>query len=42
MGRKRRDQEALERSFSQVQFSLGKKTWNRHPREDYSMTGRMK
>ncbi len=28
-GRKRRDQEALERSFSRVQFRLGKKTWRR-------------
>jgi hypothetical protein len=28
-GRKRREQEALERSFSQVQFRLGKKTWRR-------------
>jgi hypothetical protein len=29
MGRKRRDQEALERSFSQVHFPMGKKTWRR-------------
>jgi hypothetical protein len=28
-GRKRRDREALERSFSQVQYRLGKKTWRR-------------
>jgi hypothetical protein len=28
-GRKRRDREALERSFGQVQFRLGKKTWRR-------------
>jgi hypothetical protein len=28
-GRKRRDREALERSFGQVQFRLGKKAWRR-------------
>ena len=28
-GRKRRDREALERSFGQVQFRLGKKAWCR-------------
>lgn len=28
-GRKRRDREALERSFSQFQFHVGKKTWKR-------------
>jgi hypothetical protein len=28
-GRKRRDQEALKRSFELVQFPMGKKTWRR-------------
>lgn len=28
-GRKRREHDALERSFEQFQFSLGKKTWDR-------------
>ncbi|HTW58304.1 MAG TPA: DUF6364 family protein [Terriglobales bacterium] len=28
-GRKRRDLERLERSFDQVQFRMGKKTWRR-------------
>jgi hypothetical protein len=28
-GRKRRELEALNRSFERVQFSLGKKTWRR-------------
>jgi hypothetical protein len=28
-GRKRRKREALERSFSQFQFHVGKKTWRR-------------
>ena len=28
-GRKRREREALERSFSQFQFRIGKKTWKR-------------
>ena len=28
-GRKRRDREALERSFSQFQFRVGKKSWRR-------------
>jgi len=28
-GRKRREREALERSFSQFQFKVGKKTWRR-------------
>lgn len=28
-GKKRREREALERSFSQFQFRLGKKTWRR-------------
>jgi len=28
-GRKRRELEALERSFEQFQFSIGKKTWKR-------------
>jgi hypothetical protein len=28
-GRKRREREALERSFSQFQFHVGKKTWRR-------------
>ena len=28
-GRKRREREALERSFSQFQFRLGKRTWKR-------------
>ena len=28
-GRKRRDLDALERSFEQVQFKLGKPTWSR-------------
>ena len=28
-GRKRRDRDALERSFHQFQFRLGKKTWRR-------------
>jgi hypothetical protein len=28
-GRKRREREALERSFRQFQFRLGKKTWSR-------------
>ena len=28
-GRKRREREALERSFSQFQFRVGKKTWKR-------------
>jgi hypothetical protein len=28
-GRKRRERETLERSFSQFQFRLGKKTWKR-------------
>jgi hypothetical protein len=28
-GRKRREREALERSFSQFQFRVGKKTWRR-------------
>lgn len=28
-GRKRREREALERSFSQFQFRLGRKTWRR-------------
>jgi hypothetical protein len=28
-GRKRRDRETLERSFSQVQYRLGNKTWRR-------------
>jgi hypothetical protein len=28
-GRKRREQEALERSFKQFQFKIGKRTWKR-------------
>jgi Family of unknown function (DUF6364) len=28
-GRKRREREALERSFKQVQFKIGKRTWRR-------------
>lgn len=28
-GRKRREREALERSFTQFQFKVGKKTWRR-------------
>jgi hypothetical protein len=28
-GRKRRELEALERSFKQFQFKIGKRTWNR-------------
>ena len=28
-GRKRREREALERSFRQFQFRVGRKTWNR-------------
>jgi len=28
-GRKRREMEALEKSFRQVQFRMGKKTWRR-------------
>ena len=28
-GRKRREREALERSFERFQFSVGKKTWKR-------------
>ena len=28
-GRRRREREALERSFSQFQFRVGKKTWKR-------------
>ena len=28
-GRKRRDRDALEHSFSRFQFRMGKKTWNR-------------
>lgn len=28
-GRKRREREALERSFRQVQFNIGKRTWKR-------------
>ena len=28
-GRKRRELEALERSFKQVQFKIGKRTWRR-------------
>jgi hypothetical protein len=28
-GRKRREREALERSFSQFQFHIGKRTWKR-------------
>jgi len=28
-GRKRREREALERSFSQFQFRVGRKTWKR-------------
>jgi hypothetical protein len=28
-GRKRREREALERSFSQFQFRVGKRTWER-------------
>lgn len=28
-GRKRREHEALERSFEQFQFKIGKKTWKR-------------
>ncbi len=28
-GRKRREREALERSFSQFQYRVGKKTWRR-------------
>jgi Family of unknown function (DUF6364) len=28
-GRKRREREALERSFKQVQFKVGKRTWRR-------------
>ena len=28
-GRKRREREALERSFSQFQFHVGKRTWRR-------------
>jgi hypothetical protein len=28
-GRKRREREALERSFSQFQFHVGKRTWKR-------------
>jgi len=28
-GRKRREKEALERSFTQFQFKVGKKTWRR-------------
>jgi hypothetical protein len=29
VGRKRREREALERSFERFQFPVGKKTWNR-------------
>lgn len=29
VGRKRREREALERSFERFQFSVGKKTWKR-------------
>ncbi|MGA1986050.1 MAG: hypothetical protein ABSG72_07255 [Candidatus Sulfotelmatobacter sp.] len=35
-GRKRRDQETLERSFSQVQFRMEKKTWRREDLYDRS------
>ena len=28
-GRKRREREALERSFEQLEFTMGKKTWRR-------------
>lgn len=28
-GRKRREREALERSFGQIQFRIGKRTWKR-------------
>jgi hypothetical protein len=35
-GRKRRDQEALERSFSRVHFPMGKKTWRREDLYDRS------
>jgi hypothetical protein len=28
-GRKRREREALERSFAQFQFNIGKRTWKR-------------
>ncbi len=36
MGRKRRDQQELERSFSQVQFRMEKKTWRREDLYDRS------
>jgi hypothetical protein len=29
LGRRRRDQEVLERSFNEVQFPMGKRTWRR-------------
>jgi hypothetical protein len=35
-GRKRRERDALERSFRQLQFSVGKKTWRRQDLHDRS------
>jgi len=35
-GRKRREREALERSFSQFQFHVGKRTWRREDLHDRS------
>jgi hypothetical protein len=35
-GRKRRDQQELERSFSEVQFRMEKKTWRREDLYDRS------
>jgi hypothetical protein len=35
-GRKRRERDALERSFRQFQFSVGKKTWRRQDLHDRS------
>lgn len=37
-GRKRRELEALERSFKKFQFRLGKRTWNREDLHDRSKT----
>lgn len=35
-GRRRREREALERTFEQVQFTLGKRTWRRQDLYDRS------
>jgi hypothetical protein len=35
-GRKRREREALERSFGQFQFHVGKRTWRREDLHDRS------